>query len=123
MFDKERRNIYSNGNGQENHCFPETYLPHTVTFKQKANSLKHLCITIRIRISKVTCVIEETGNYYSNSTQKLGSNIQWVPVIRNTSGLEYFAPIKRLFQICEVAGKGLKGIQYVRKTEVKLSVY
>jgi hypothetical protein len=48
MFDKERLTIYNNGNGQENHGFPGTHLPHTLTLKQKANSLKYLCITIRI---------------------------------------------------------------------------
>jgi hypothetical protein len=35
-------------------------------------------------------------------------SVQWIPVNWDTSGLEYFAPIMRLLQICEFARKGLK---------------
>jgi hypothetical protein len=42
------------------------------------------------------------------ATKDCNNYIQWIPVNWDTSEIVYFAPIKRLPQIYEVARKGLK---------------
>jgi hypothetical protein len=122
MFGKERLTIYSNGNGQKTHGFSRNTFTTHCDLEAESKFIKTFMHNDQ-NILKVTCIIKETGNYYSNSTQKLGSNIQWIPIIWDTSGLEYFEPVKRLSQIYQVARKGLKGKRYVHKTKFKLSVH